>query len=152
MTRSRSALSPATTVTFRSETLPPPQSAPANVIWLECAVQPESPLPDGFVSIDDVVADFERDDAGKAAMAEARRYVGEVFYRQQKPSLATYRLARGWSQKRLAQELGTSQPHVARLEAGRSDPQISTVRRLSAVLGISLDECLRAFEPDSRPT
>lgn len=151
MIRSRSALSLATTVTFPSERFPPPQSAPANVIWLECAVEPESPLPDGFVSIDDVVADFERDDAGKAAMAEARRYVGEVFYRQQRPSLATYRLARGWSQKRLAQELGTSQPYVARLEAGRSDPQISTVRRICSVLGISIEEFARAFEANGKP-
>ena len=151
MTRLRGALSPVTTVTFPSERSATPESAPANVIWLERAVEPQYPLPEGFVPIDNIVADFERDDAGKAAMEEARQYVGEVFYRQQNASLATYRLAKGWSQKRLAEELGTSQSHVARLETGRSDPQISTVRRICSVLGIGIEEFARAFEANGRP-
>lgn len=78
-------------------------------------------------------------------MTEARQFIGAELYKDQVPRLATYRLAKGWSQKRLADELGTSQSYIARLETGRSDPQMSTVRRICLALGISLDEFARAF-------
>lgn len=151
MMLSRGASSDATTDTFLvRETIRAPQSAPAKVIWLNYAVEDELPLPDGFRSLDSVVDEFERDVAGQAAMVEARRFVGAELYRDEAPRLATFRLAKGWSQKRLAAELGTSQSHIARLETGRLDPQISTVRRICLVLGISIEEFARAFEANGR--
>lgn len=114
-------------------------------------MEDDEPLPDGFVSLDSVIDEFERDEVGQAAMVEARQSVGGALYQDQPPRLATYRLAKGWSQKRLAAAIGTSQSHVGRLETGRLDPQISTVRRLCAVLGISIDEFDRAFVASTKP-
>ena len=39
------------------------------------------------------------------------------------------------SQQALADQLGTTQSAVARLEAGRQDPTVATLRRLADVLG-----------------
>ena len=143
----RSALPAATTGTFLVPDAPAaPQSAPAKVLWLNFSVDQELPLPDGFVSLESVIDDVERDEAGKTAMAEARQWVGQSFYAGEAPRLAAYRLAKGWSQKRLAEELGTSQSYVARLESGRSDPQMSTVRRVCSALGITVEQFAQGLE------
>ena len=47
-----------------------------------------------------------------------------------------YRVANGLSQAALARRLGMRQPHVARLEAGDHEPSLSTLARLSTVLGL----------------
>lgn len=47
-----------------------------------------------------------------------------------------YRTNHGLSQSALARMLGWKQPHVARLEAGDHEPSLSTLARLSAVLGL----------------
>lgn len=122
-----------------------PRSAPANVVWMKFSVADPRPLPDGFRSIDELIAEHERDAEGRAALAEARKFVAATFYSDDQPRLAAYRLAKGWSQKRLAEEVGTSQSHIARIELGQSDPQISTVRRLCEVLGITIEQFERAF-------
>jgi ribosome-binding protein aMBF1 (putative translation factor) len=115
------------------------------VIYFNFAIEPELQLPPEFVSIDTLVDEVEANEAGRAAMADARRWVGERYYSDAPQGLAAFRLAKGWSQKRLAQELGTSQSHIARIEAGQSDPQISTVRRLCNVLEITIEQFERAF-------
>jgi ribosome-binding protein aMBF1 (putative translation factor) len=47
-----------------------------------------------------------------------------------------YRAKHGLSQSQLARMLGWRQPHVARLEAGDHEPSLSTLARLSSVLGL----------------
>lgn len=77
----------------------------------------------------------ERDPATKAAIQAGRQAVGEAWYGSESPkTLAYFRLRQGWSQKELAGRMGTSQSYIARLEAGAVDPQVSTLRRLAAVL------------------
>jgi DNA-binding XRE family transcriptional regulator len=94
----------------------------------------------GFVAIDAIVDELEATPGGRRQMASARRWVG------QPATLAAFRLARGLSQKQLAERLGTSQSYVARLEAGQIDPQFSTVRRVCSELGIDLARFARALE------
>lgn len=48
------------------------------------------------------------------------------------------RLAAGLSQRELASQAGTSQPAIARLEAGGGEPRLSTLDRISDVLGARL--------------
>jgi transcriptional regulator with XRE-family HTH domain len=55
------------------------------------------------------------------------------------------RLKRGWSQKQLAGELGTSQPHVARIEAGTEDLRLSTIVKLAGVLGVQPYEIVQGL-------
>lgn len=61
-------------------------------------------------------------------------------------ALARHRRATGLSQAEVADRMGTSQPAVARLEAGAVDARLSTLHRYAAALGCDLqlsmrDEC-----------
>ncbi len=47
-----------------------------------------------------------------------------------------YRVKHGLTQAALARLLGMRQPHVARLESGDHEPSLSTLARLSTVLGL----------------
>jgi len=61
----------------------------------------------------------------------------------------TLRLRKGWSQARLAAELGTSQSYIARIERGKENLTVKTCRKLSWALGIdlnTLDQMLRRQE------
>ncbi|MEX0782959.1 MAG: helix-turn-helix transcriptional regulator [Dehalococcoidia bacterium] len=53
------------------------------------------------------------------------------------------RQARGLSQRQLAVLIGTSQPAIARLEMGGTNPRMNTLARLSAALGAELVVALR---------
>lgn len=55
-------------------------------------------------------------------------------------SLATLRLKRGMSQSQLAQVIGTSQPHIAKIEAGNFNVYWATAVRIADALSIALDE------------
>ena len=47
-----------------------------------------------------------------------------------------YRTELGISQAHLARKLGMRQPNIARLESGEHEPSLSTLMRLSLVLGL----------------
>lgn len=53
--------------------------------------------------------------------------------------LVAQRQAAGLSQAEVALRMGTSQPAVARLEAGQVDVRLSTLERYAAVIGCRLD-------------
>jgi len=55
---------------------------------------------------------------------------------------------RGWSLEELARRAGTSAPTLHRYESGWDRFEISTLRRLSAALGASLEVRLRPREAD----
>lgn len=54
-------------------------------------------------------------------------------------TLAAERQAAGITQTELAAALGTSQAQVARLESGNADAKLSTISRLAAVLGKTIE-------------
>jgi transcriptional regulator with XRE-family HTH domain len=54
-------------------------------------------------------------------------------------ALAAERQAAGLTQTELAAALGTSQAQVARLESGNADAKLSTISRLAAVLGKTIE-------------
>lgn len=53
--------------------------------------------------------------------------------------LVSHRYAVGLSQADVAQRMGTSQPAVARLEAGGVDARMSTLERYAAAIGARLE-------------
>jgi transcriptional regulator with XRE-family HTH domain len=53
--------------------------------------------------------------------------------------LADYRDRHGLSQEELAGRTGLRQPAIARLEAGDTEPKLSTLLRLTEALGVPLD-------------
>jgi ribosome-binding protein aMBF1 (putative translation factor) len=99
-------------------------------------------IPEGFLDIDDLVEQHERDPGRKAAIEEGRRTVAREYYANKK-GLAVLRLRKGWSQRTLAEAAGMKQPHIARLESGQNDPSLDTMRRLAHALGISIEELVR---------
>ncbi len=109
-------------------------------------------LPNGFVNIDAVVDEEEKNPASRDAIATGRRSVAEHYYADGPKSLSWYRLTRGWSQKELARRLGSSQSYVARLGAGDIDPQVSTLQRLAAVFEVPAAELLEAAIRAASPT
>jgi len=112
-----------------------PETRGAPVVVLE-PIAIKAPLPSGFEDIDPLVERIQTDPETQQAIAAGRRAVAEHHYAGSPRTLSYYRLQRGWSQKEFAALLGTSQSYVARLEAGSIDPQVSTVKRLAAVLGV----------------
>ncbi|WP_369256485.1 helix-turn-helix transcriptional regulator [Geodermatophilus amargosae] len=60
--------------------------------------------------------------------------------------LAERRAARGWSQGRLAEELGVSRQTVISLEKGRFDPSLPLAFRIAALFGCRIED---VFTPDA---
>jgi transcriptional regulator with XRE-family HTH domain len=52
------------------------------------------------------------------------------------------RLALGWTQARLADAAGLTQPTIADLERGRSEPRLSTLARLATAMGTTAADLL----------
>lgn len=114
-------------------------TAPARVIELDVAAPAESPVPAGYLTIDQVIAKFERDPAAKAELRRGRQWLAEMVLAGEPPSLRVLRLRRGMSQAQLAAAIGTQQPHVARIERGQSDLRLETCRRIAEALGVDLN-------------
>lgn len=95
---------------------------------------------------DAFMADLEKDPAHAAGFAEARTWVADSFYAEDGVTIRTIRLRAGLTQKQLAIAIGTSQPQIAKIESGRLDPALSTCKRLSHALGVSLDVISDAME------
>lgn len=99
--------------------------------------------------IGEVAAEWARDEKRRQALAEARQWVADTFHGQDGDTVRTLRLRRGWSQSRLAEAIGSSQSHVARIERGTENLAMQTCRRLCEVLEIdmnTLDQALRRQE------
>lgn len=79
--------------------------------------------------------------------AAARRRQRSAAYQAEETRLATYRSiaatvihgrgARGWTQRRLAEEIGTTHTVVSRIESGRHAVSVDTLLRLSDALGVT---------------
>jgi ribosome-binding protein aMBF1 (putative translation factor) len=111
------------------------------------AAMPE--VPAAHQSIGDLVSNWSKDETRRVALEQARAWVADTFHAEDGDTVRTLRLSKGWSQTQLANELGTSQPHVARIERGTENVTIETCRRLCRVLGIDmnmLDAALRRQE------
>lgn len=111
------------------------------------AAMPE--VPSAHQSIGDLVSNGSKDETRRAALEQARAWVADTFHAEDGDTVRSLRLRKGWSQTQLANELGTSQPHIARIERGTENVTIETCRRLCRVLGIDmnmLDAALRRQE------
>jgi ribosome-binding protein aMBF1 (putative translation factor) len=61
------------------------------------------------------------------------------------------RIQRGYTQQRLAQELGVKQPRIAQIESASANLQIDTLDRLAAVFGIEPARLLQVEKSPPRP-
>lgn len=61
------------------------------------------------------------------------------------------RMARGWSQDRLALEAGLSKDAVSRIERGERSARLDTLERLGAAVGLSLPKLVDFGETTPQP-
>lgn len=97
----------------------------------------------------EITKGWEKDATRRVAMAEARQWAAAEFHSGDGDTVRTLRMRKGWSQTQIAESIGTSQSHVARIERGDQNLAIQTCRRLADVLGIdmnALDSALRKQE------
>lgn len=132
-----------TTEQLKGMGIAPLSSSPRDNLSI-VTVGPLIPMPPRHADIDTVVARAEQDPRRKAALARARKRLADSSYKGSKQAIAAIRLKRGWSQSDLSVAMGTSQPHVARIESGE-DVRISTVLNLATALQITAVEAFNAI-------
>ena len=143
------------TTTSEPVTMPPssaglsPATRPSGVVHYLVLAPEDDPVPEGYTTIDDIVADFERDPALREELLDARRWVADTVLAGQPVTLRTLRLRRGFSQAQLAEAIGTQQPHIARIERGQADLRLDTCRRIAHVLGVDLNTLDQALQAES---
>jgi DNA-binding XRE family transcriptional regulator len=108
------------------------------------------PQRDGWVDINDLVAEYEQDPGRAQVLARARERLGQDKELFPVTTLSALRLKKGLSQAGLAQRLGTSQSHISRIEAGVEDPRHSTLVKLAQALGETMDVISKAIEATAR--
>jgi DNA-binding XRE family transcriptional regulator len=120
---------------------------PAQVLPFTVPATPEEPIPPGYKTIDEIVAEYERDPAMKEELRQGRRWLAETVLAGKPVTLGTLRLRKGLSQAQLAAAIGTQQPHIARIENGHADVRLETCRRIAQVLGVDLNTLDQALRP-----
>ena len=87
-------------------------------------------------------AAIKRAKAGSEEGRKAYREAREAFTLAERVREARERI--GITQAELATRIGSTQPAIARLEAGGNTPSFDTLRRIAAALGLELVVELRA--------
>jgi DNA-binding XRE family transcriptional regulator len=136
-------------VVYVATSTPAATTAPpcAQILEFPGTAPAEAPIPPGFTTIDQLIAEFERDPASKEELQRGRQWLAKSVLGEQPQSLRVLRLRKGMSQAQLAEAIGTQQPHIARIERGQADVRLETCRRIAQVLGVdlnTLDQALRS--------
>ena len=124
-----------------------PATTPSNVFCIEARATKDDHFAPGFKSVDSLLEKLEA--ADPEGMREARQWAADTLYPNEEFTVRALRLRKGLSQTALAKLIGSSQPHIARIERGTEDIQTSTFRKLASALGIDcnqMDEALRNQE------
>lgn len=92
------------------------------------------------VDIDDFLEELCAEDPNFAnGLAQARKDVAEEYLGDVQ-TLSALRLKAGLSQKELAMATSTSQPAIAKMEKGDTNPRLSTLVKLSKALNCKIDD------------
>ena len=116
------------------------------VFAFEAYIALQSEAPAKHTTISQLADEWEQDTKSRVALEKGRNWVADTFYGEDGDTVRTLRLRKGWSQTRLAEELATSQSHVARIERGTENLTIETCRKLSRALGIDLNTLDQALK------
>ncbi|WP_287026545.1 helix-turn-helix transcriptional regulator [Herbaspirillum sp.] len=94
---------------------------------------------------DAFMAELEADPANAEHFQKADNWIAETFYGGDAESMRRLRERKGISQSVLAGMVGTSQPQIARIESGKSDPQLSTILKLTKALDVDANAVCAAL-------
>lgn len=112
-----------------------PSTSVGNVIFGEFSTQRPIPLPN-TVSLESLLQESEADLIKAKYLSEARKELLGTLYGKEPKTLGMLRLAAGLSQVQLAKLVGTSQPHLARIEQGKNDPGTDMIARIAKALDL----------------
>lgn len=126
-------------------TVSSPTASPTPVVvYHEFSVATRLPLPN-TVSLGSLISKFESKTDMAARMALARQKLAADLYSDEPETLSTLRLASGLSQAQLATRASTTQPYIAKIEAGRADPSTDMIARIAQALGVDETLAYRAI-------
>ena len=91
------------------------------------------------------IIELENDSAIAKHLSDARVEMAKEVDAINENGIRQMRMNLGWSQSRLANEIGTTQAHIARIESGKSDVQMGTLIRIAAALGVNAKEVCAAY-------
>src|SRR3990172_5617523 len=135
------------TATSPVESLPigaPSSPSAAPVLYREFSTSRPLPLPH-TISLDSLVSEFESDSEMAKHMVKARRDIAATLYADEPETLSALRLAAGLSQAQLAARADTTQPYIARVERGQTDPGTDMRARSAQALGADEAHTFRAI-------
>lgn len=141
--QSTSALSP-TGTHYNLGNIENPKSVKADIIRLEVNASQTLSVKNSK-DIDVVIEDFETDPEMAAAMADARKELSQSLYINNPQTFSAIRLAAGMSQDQLAAKAFTSQPYIAKIEAGRNDPGTDVIAKLAIALKLQEEVVFKAI-------
>jgi len=113
-----------------------PSTSIGNVTFGEFTAQRPIPLPN-TVSLESLLNESEADPIKAKYLSEARKELSDALYEEEPKTLSVLRLAAGFSQVQLAKLVGTSQPHLARIEQGKNDPGTEMIARIAKALDLT---------------
>lgn len=124
----------------------------SNVIRIEMRAQAGQPAARAnCTDIDDLVEGYEQDPEARKLLQEARQWLAGADAERGKPMRAL-RLRAGLSQANVAERIGTSQSHYARIENGKGGSvHLSTAMRIADVLQVSLPQVAELLLPKQTP-
>lgn len=104
------------------------------------------PLPAGAMLLDDFLDAFDLQDDVKRHLKAARVEVGAKLSRTADgATIRSLRLGLGMSQRDLAEQIGTTQSRVSRIESRRERPAEDTIRKLRSALQIDFNTLMDAL-------
>lgn len=105
----------------------------------------KNPTPElKFNSISNFLSKWEETPEHAAGLSDARQWITESFL-SDKDTIKSLRLKKGWSQSHLANEIASSQPHIARIERGTENVTIETCRKLCNALDVDMNTLNQAL-------
>jgi hypothetical protein len=131
-------------VVERQRTLVGTVEAPCQVHYLRTPGAVDDAAPQGFRSIDAVVTELEKDETAARELRDARARVAKDYYTPGIRPFTQLRLSAGLSQSKLGSLIGSSQAHIARLEAGH-DVVVDTLERIAEALRVDAITLIQAY-------
>ncbi len=121
-----------------------PSTSIGNIIFGEFSAQRPIPLPN-TASLESLMEESEADPIKAKYLSEARKKLSDALYEEEPKTLSVLRLAAGFSQVQLAKLVGTSQPHIARIEQGKNDPGTDMIARIAKALDLNDIDVFKAI-------